>query len=118
MTTMSKTSTLSDAMRSDGEFALARSNSQALAKAAETWFAATAECQREMMRFMSMRLEKDSEIAREILGCRNLADVAAIQSRWLEETLRDYNSEMTKLMGIYTKSANGGSRTGGCTPHV
>jgi len=100
MTTMSKTSTLSDAMRSDGEFALARSNSQALAKAAEAWFAASAECQREM------------------LGCRNLADVAAIQSRWLEETLRDYNSEMTKLMGIYTKSANGGSRTGGCTPHV
>ena len=44
---------------------------------------------------MSMRLEKDSEIAREILGCRNLADVAAIQSCWLEETLRDYNFEMT-----------------------
>ena len=41
MTTMSKKSTLSDAMRSDGEFALARSNSQALAKAAETWFAAS-----------------------------------------------------------------------------
>jgi hypothetical protein len=95
MTTMSKTSTLSDAMRSDGEFALARSNSQALAKAAETWFAATAECQREMMSFMSMRLEKDSEIAREILGCRNLADVAAIQSCWLEETRATTNSGMT-----------------------
>jgi hypothetical protein len=47
------------------------------------------------------------------LGCRNLADATAIQSRWLEETVRDYNSEMTKLMGIYTKSANGSARAGG-----
>ena len=61
MTTLSKRSTLSDTMRSAGEFALARDTSQALAKAAETWFAASAECQREMMGFMSMRLEKDGE---------------------------------------------------------
>lgn len=36
----------------------------------------------------------------------------AIQSRWIEATLRDYNAEMTKLMTIYTKSVNGGGRTG------
>ena len=95
---------MSDTMRSAGEFALPRDTSQALAKAAETWFAASAECQREMMGFMSMRLEKDGE---------TLPHVAAIQSRWIEETLRDYNSEMTKLMTICTKSANGGGRTGG-----
>ena len=60
-----------------------------------------------MMGFMSMRLEKDGETAREMLGCRNLADATAVQSRWLEETLRDYNSEMTKLMTLYTRSVNG-----------
>ena len=72
-----------------------------------------AECQREMMSFMSMRLEKDSETTREILGCGSLADVTAIQSRWLEETVRDYNSEVTKLMGIYTESVKGGGHAGG-----
>ena len=70
MTTLSKRSTTSDTLRSAGEFALPRDTSQALAKAAETWFAASAECQREMMGFMSMRLEKDGETAREMLDCR------------------------------------------------
>ena len=113
MTAMSKQSTLSDTMRSASEFALSRDNSQALSKATETWFAATAECQREMMSFMSMRIEKDGETAREVLGCRNLDDVTAIQSRWLEETVRDFNSEMTKLMTIYAKSVEGGGHVGG-----
>jgi Phasin protein len=113
MTTMSTKATLSDTMRSAREFALSRDNNQALVKATETWFAATAECQREMMSFMSMRIEKDGETAREVLGCRNLADATAIQSRWLEETVRDYNSEMTKLMTIYTKSVEGGGHVGG-----
>ena len=113
MTAMSTKATLSDTMRSASGFARSRDNSQALAEATETWFAAAAECQREMMSFMSMRIEKDGEIAREVLGCRNLDDVTAIQSRWVEETIRDYNSEMTKLMGIYTKSVNGSVRAGG-----
>jgi len=107
MTTLSKRSTTSDTMRSAGEFALPRDTSQALAKAAETWFAASAECQREMMGFMSMRLEKDGETAREMLSCKNPADATAIQSRWIEETLRDYSSEMTKLMTLCNRAVNG-----------
>ncbi|MBB4042065.1 cobyric acid synthase [Microvirga flocculans] len=43
------------------------------------------------------------------MGCKNIADIAAIQSRWMEETLRDYNAEMGKLMTICTKSLNGGA---------
>jgi hypothetical protein len=109
MTTMSKKSTLSDTMRSASELALSRGNTHALAKATEAWFAATAESQREMMSLMSIRLEK---IAREILDCRNFADVTAIRSRWLEETARDYNSEITKLMTSYTKSVKGGAHVG------
>ena len=107
MTTLSKRSTTSDTMRSAGEFTLSRDNGQALAKAAETWFAASAECQREMMGFMSMRLEKDGETAREMLSCKNPADATAVQSRWIEETLRDYSSEMTKLMTLCNRAVNG-----------
>ena len=113
MAVMSKKSTLSDTMRSAQEFALSSGNNQALAKAAEAWFAATAECQREMIGFVSMRLEKDAEATRDMLACKNLADIAAIQSRWMEETLRDYNAEMGKLMTICTKSVNGGARSNG-----
>lgn len=110
MTTMSKKSALSDTMRSAQQFTLSSGTNQAVAKAAEAWFATTTECQREMIGFMSMRLEKDSEAAREIMGCKNLADVTAIQSRWVEETLRDYNAEMTKRMTIFTKSVNSGPK--------
>jgi hypothetical protein len=37
--------------------------------------------------------------------------MAAIQSQWLEETMRDYNSEMTKLMTIFGQIANSGGKT-------
>ena len=107
MATMSKSSGTSDTLRSGAVFAGSDDRARALAHASETWFAAAAECQREMMSFVSMRLEKDAETTREMMGCRNLADVTAIQSRWMEETLRDYNSEIGKLMTICTKSLNG-----------
>jgi Phasin protein len=66
-----------------------------------------------MMSFVSMRLGKDAEATREMMACKNPADVAALQSRWVEETLRDYNAGMTKLMTICTKSVSGGGRAGG-----
>ena len=110
MATMSKSSGTSDTLRSGAGFAVLGDSGRTLANAAETWFATSAECQREMMSFVFMRLEKDSDTFREIMGSRNLADMSAIQSGWLEETLRDYNSEMAKLMTIYTKSANAAVR--------
>jgi hypothetical protein len=109
MATMSKSSGTSDTLRSGAGYALSGEGSRALANATETWFAAATECQREMMTFVSMRLQKDAETTREMMGCRNLVDATAIQSQWVEETLRDYNSEMGKLMSICTKSANGGT---------
>ena len=110
MATMSKSSGTTDKLRSGAGFALSGDSGRALANATETWFTAVTECQREMMSFVSMRLEKDAETTREMMGCRNLADVTAIQSRWMEETLRDYNSEIGKLMTICTKSVNGDGR--------
>lgn len=109
MTTMHKTSTTSSTLRSGREIALSDGSGRALANAAEAWFSAATECQREMIGFVSMRLEKDAETNREMMACKNLADVAALQTRWIEEILRDYNSEMGKLMTICTKSVNGGA---------
>ena len=113
MTTMSKKSAVADTVRGVNELAFSSDSGRALTNAAETWFATATECHREMIGFVSMRLEKDSDTFREMLACKNLTDVTAIQSRWMEDTLRDYNSEMTKMMTIYTKSANGRGRTEG-----
>ena len=103
MTTRSKTSGVSDTRRSGD-------SGRALANAGEAWFAAATEWQREMIGFVSARLEKDAEAVREVMGCKNPADVTAIQSRWIEETLREYSSEMTKLMSLCTKAMNSGGR--------
>ena len=66
-----------------------------LARTAESFpFAAVTEYQREMVDFVSMRLEKDSVAVRDMMGCKSPMDAAAVQSRWIEQTLRDYNSEM------------------------
>jgi hypothetical protein len=107
MTTMPKKSAVSDTLRGVSGAALARDHGPALINATQTWFVATAECHREMIDFVSMRLEKDNNTIREMMGCKKLADTTAVQFRWIEETLRDYNAEMTKLMTICTKSANG-----------
>jgi|SRR5918993_2255633 hypothetical protein len=109
MATMSKSSGTTDTLRSGAGFALSGDSGRALADATQTWFTAVTEGQREMMSFVSMRLEKDADTTREMMGCRNLADVSAIQSRWIEETLREYNAEMSKLMTILSKSVNGGA---------
>ncbi|MGO4573327.1 phasin family protein [Microvirga sp. 2TAF3] len=112
MATMPKKSALSDTLRSINESALSGDSGRALVNATETWFATVTECQREMMGFVSLRLGKDGETVRKMMGCKNLADVTAIHSRWIEETLRDYNAETAKLMAICTKSVNSGGRTG------
>jgi hypothetical protein len=109
MTAMPKTSGMSEKLGSGTGIASPDASGQALANAVETWFAATTECQREMFSFVSMRLEKDGEATREMMACKNLVDVAAIQSRWVQETLRDYNNEVSKLMTIWTKSINSGA---------
>ena len=107
MASMPKSSGTSETLRSGAAFALSGDHGRALGDATETWLAAATECQREMMSFVSMRLDKDARTTRDMMGCRNLADATAMQSHWIEETLRDYNSEMAKLIAICTKSLNG-----------
>lgn len=107
MPPMPKSSKRSETLRSDDAFAVSISSGRATANGSEACFAVTTECQHEMIGFVSMRLEKDGETAREIMACKNLVDMAAIQSRWVGETIRDYSVEMTKLLTICTKFVDG-----------
>ena len=78
---------------------------RALVAGAETWWSTMAECQRELGQFISDRLVKDGETIRQTLSCRNWTDALDIQAKWVDETLRDYNAEVSKLTGLYAKAA-------------
>jgi hypothetical protein len=107
MTVTQHKSTISETTRSLNELALSGTDNRAVVNAAETWFVAANACQREMVDFVSKRLEKDSETFRAMMACKNPVEVTAIQSRWMEETLRDYSGEISKLSSICAAPATG-----------
>jgi hypothetical protein len=78
----------------------------ALMTGVETWWSTMAQCQQELGGFVADRLAKDGEAMRQALSCRDWSVALDIQARWVEETLRDYNAEMSKLAGLYVKSAS------------
>jgi len=63
------------------------------------------EYQQEVGRFVADRINKDGEAVRQTLGCGNWPDAVGIQARWVEEAIRDYNAENSKLTGLYAKRA-------------
>jgi len=79
--------------------------SRALMAEAETWASTMAEYQQEVGRFISDRLNKDGEAIRRTLASGNWTDAVGIQAQWVEEAVRDYNAEMSKLSGLYSKRA-------------
>ena len=76
----------------------------ALMTGAETWFSTMTEYQRGVGQFISDRLAKDAEAIRQALSCRDWTAALEVQGRWVDETLRDYSEEITKLTGLYTKT--------------
>ena len=78
---------------------------KALMTGVETWWSTMAECQHEIGRFVSDRLVKDAEVMRQTLSCRDWTQALDMQAKWVDETLRDYNAEMSKLAGLYAKNA-------------
>ena len=105
MTTTQQKSRISET--TPNELALSGTDSRAVLNAAETWLITASACQREMIDFVSKRLEKDSETFRSMMACKNPVEVTSIQSRWMEESLRDYSGEITKLTNICATSASG-----------
>ncbi len=85
--------------------------SKVLLNGTGTWWSTMAECQREMAQFVSDRLAKDGEAIKETLKCRIWADALAVQTKWFDETVRDYNAEVRKLTDLYTKSASSALQT-------
>jgi hypothetical protein len=72
---------------------------------------AAAETQREIMNFVSKRLEKDSEAFRDFGQCATMADAMQVQFRWAQETIRDYGTEMSKLVEMWAPKHSGEART-------
>ena len=70
----------------------------------DTLLATFASRQHEMLNFMAMRLERDGEAILELIACRNWVEALAVQSRWVQETIRDYTAETTKLFAFPTSA--------------
>ena len=71
---------------------------------AEILFATVARTQREMLDFAALRLEKDGDTIRELTACQTWTDALSVQSRWVQETIRDYAAEATKLLALSTNA--------------
>jgi hypothetical protein len=88
---------------------------RALLDRAQTWWSTVAEYQQEYQQevghFVSDRLAKDGEAIKETFTSRNWPDALAVQARWMDETIRDYNAELTKLTKLYTKAAASTARS-------
>jgi hypothetical protein len=72
---------------------------------------AVTEAQREITDFIAKRLEKDSDAIRDFGQCTTIADAVQVQLRWAQETMRDYGTEMTKLIAIWSPKHNGEARS-------
>jgi hypothetical protein len=65
-----------------------------------------------MLDFIVMRLEKDGELIRDLAGCRNWPDALAVQSRWVQEMMRDYMEEAPKLLAFSITTERQGRTVG------
>ena len=66
----------------------------------EAWWSVAGACQREILEFVSRRLEKDGVTIRQVMTAKDWPDRLTVQSQWLEDTMRDYSEEATKVIAI------------------
>jgi hypothetical protein len=73
------------------DFALAGlPNGEAMTRAATSLM-------KESMDFVSERLRADSRLLEQACNCGNLADLAALQQRWMAEAFRAYSEATTRM---------------------
>jgi hypothetical protein len=82
-------------------------SSEALFTGFNNWAAVSSECQRELMDFIQMRLEKDRAAAQNAMTSRNPFDTIGTQMQWVADMLNDYSQEFRKMAAIYTKLGPG-----------
>jgi hypothetical protein len=73
---------------------------QQLTHSLGAWWSVAGACQREMLEFVSRRLEKDGITIRQVMSAKDWTDTLTVQGQWLEDTMRDYSEEATKVIGI------------------
>jgi hypothetical protein len=98
-----KTSDLTDSVRSALEQRVMTDQSRAFAQGMDACLSTASEWQREMMDFIANRLAKDGDMIREMMDCKNPADMMEKNAHWVREAAEDYSAEATKMLAIYTK---------------
>jgi hypothetical protein len=84
-----------------------------LAQAPQAMLEAAAEAQKEVLSFMAMRLQKDSDAVREMTSCRSVTDVVQLQFAWMQEAMQDYGEETRRMIARAAGStANHADRKG------
>ena len=73
---------------------------QQITQGLEAWWSVAGACQREILEFASRRLEKDGITIRQVMTAKDWPGRLTVQSQWLEDTMRDYSEEATKVIAI------------------
>jgi hypothetical protein len=63
------------------------------------------------MHFMSDRIAKDGEAVQELISSRNWSEALNVQTRWLQEMMRDYLDETRKIASLYSRQAAEAAQT-------
>ena len=75
-------------------------NMEFAARAARAYFNGATKINQEMINFVNARVKKDMETARTIVTCRNSSDLFNAQAQFLEEALRDYADEASRMFHL------------------
>lgn len=54
----------------------------------------------EFMSFVQARLAEDAKTQQELMNCRDMNEMAAIQSKFMERTMQQYTDETGKLVDL------------------
>jgi hypothetical protein len=68
------------------------------------WFTVAGEFQRELLDFVSRRLERDGRTMREAVSKRDWAEAWTVQTQWVEDMWRDYLDEAATIFDICTRA--------------
>ena len=71
----------------------------------QSWLASTERIQSEALEFLSGRMEKVLETARELGSCTNPADYLVVQAKYAEGAMADWLAESQKLAELMTELA-------------
>lgn len=75
-------------------------NMEFAARAARAYFNGATRLNQHMIDFVNARVKKDMETAHALVTCKNSSDVFHAQSRFLEDAVRDYADEASKVFTL------------------